>query len=228
MSVVTSVRRPLEEVEDLLAYIDCALRHPRPLPEGSHVYHSSIAGPPEIADLYHCLYKLYTEGSESDSFREPVNALHYRIYQYYDIITKPMSLRDVLDRIASGTYYQQVEQVEADVELIWTNAERFNGSESPITKKAHLCRAALAKLREELEGDKLPPEEEAVELVQGIIGMENPDLTEALEHLLTTELREVLTPDMSLDLNMLRVRHLRRIKALRDQFMQTTSEVRDR
>lgn len=218
MSVSAAGRRPLEEVDDLLAYIECALRHPRPLPDGSHVYHSSIGGPPEIADLYHCLYKLYTEGSESDSFREPVNALHYRIYRYYDIITKPMSLRDVLDRIASGTHYQQVAQVEADVELIWKNAEEFNGPASPITQKAHLCRSSLAKLREELEGDKIPPEEEAVDLVNDIVNMQNPDLSAALEHLLTTEFREILTPDMSLDLNMVRVRHLRQIKALRDQY----------
>lgn len=210
--------QPLDEVNYLLEYIDCARSHPRPLPEDTHTYHSTIAGLPWLHDIYHCLYKLYRENMASEMFREPVNALQYNIFQYYKVITQPMSIREVLDRLASGTHYLSLDQVEADIELIWKNAELFNGPGSEITVNAQNCRKILAQLREEWENEKIPPPGEAEALVEEIVNMQNEALNQELENLFTGEFSGLLSKDMELDCEKVRIRHIKVLKALRDRY----------
>lgn len=210
--------QPLEKVNYLLEYIKCARSHPHPLPGGTHTYHSSINGPPWMLDIYHCLYKLYRENMASETFREPVNALKYNIFHYYEVIDQPMSIREVLDRLASANYYQSVEQVEADIELIWKNAELFNGTGSEIAGKAHECRQKLAELREDWENGKAPPQEEAEQLVQEILNMNNDELNEELQKLFTEQFTELLSKDMELNCENVRVGHMKVLRALKDRY----------
>lgn len=214
----TATMRPLDEVNYLLEYIDCACSHPRPLPEGTHTYRSSINGPTWMLDVYHCLYKLYRECMASESFREPVNALHYNIFHYYKVVSHPMSIREVLDRLGSGTYYSSVDQAERDIELIWNNAELFNGPGSEITAKAHQCRSTLAQLRDEWEDDKVAPVEEVAHLVEKLSKKSNENLDKELEELFLEQFPELLLETGDLNCEKVCLRHMKILKALDEKY----------
>ncbi|CCW65659.1 unnamed protein product [Phytomonas sp. EM1] len=147
---------PAKEIQYWLQYIECAMQHPI-LPSGSHAYHSHLSTVPEIRDLYHCIYKLYTEESSSLNFREPVNALETGAFNYYQVVEQPLSLREVLDRMAEGNYYSTAEQVLQDIELIWTNCAKFNGPTSPLMEEAKKCAAALERIQQRFEEEKPAP-----------------------------------------------------------------------
>ncbi|EPY37402.1 hypothetical protein AGDE_06532 [Angomonas deanei] len=150
----------VERIDQLIRYIDCALTHPRPLPVGKHEYNPSLHTVPEVRDLYHCLYKLYSEESSSVQFREPVNALELNIYRYYDVVKTPVSLRTVLDRIAGGQVYSNAAQVMSDVAQIWENCRLFNGNDHSLTKEARRCEEALERIRHDYAEDSIASEED--------------------------------------------------------------------
>eukprot|EP00796_Vickermania_ingenoplastis_P008209 gene8209-5734_t len=224
-----AVGGPREEVAYLLQYIQCALMHPRPLPSGPHTYYSNINGPQEMIDLYHCVYKLYKEVAESTDFREPVDALAYGVFHYYEKIKNPMSLHEVLDHIASGTYYRNIAEAEADIELIWTNAELFNGAGHPVTNNAERCRAALAELRERLENEKQPPESEVNEVMVEIFDLakQHGDLLGELEAMFVEQWPHLVTEDGEIKSDEFKMVHLKKIKQLRDRYKQA-GRVNDR
>lgn len=223
MSYPAVSRKPLEEVNYLLAYIDCALNHhPRPLPsESGHAYRgAAIVGPPEVQDFYHCLYKLYKENRDSENFREPVNALAMGVFNYYDVVKDPISIRTVLDRlVATEPYYTTVEQIEADVERIWSNAELFNGPQSAVAAKAQACRDSLRQLREDFEDDKIPPEADVVKAFDGVADTQNSDFKSAVERMLRVEYPNLLTPQYEVSVAEIRVRHLKRLQELKDRYL---------
>lgn len=211
-------RNPADEVQFWLNYIDCALKHPRPLPSGKHVYRATLETVPEVRDLYHCLYKLYTEESSSVNFREPVNALALGVFNYYDVVKNPMSLRVVLDRIVEGEYYSSAEQVLRDVELIWQNCAAFNGESSPITGEAKKCAAALERMRQAFHDEQLASQDEVNHLADVIESSGDDGMLEALMDYFRCE-DPGMVDQRDLDLTRLKVKHVRAMKDIVDRYV---------
>lgn len=159
-------RNPSEEADYWIKYIDCALAHPRPLPTGTHPFSVTHDMKPELRDMYHCLYKLYTEESCSVAFREPVNALTLGVLNYYDVVRQPMSLRVVLDRIAAAEHYSTAQQVEEDVATIWNNCATFNGASSPVTAASRECAARLSAIQKAHREEEPASEAEVSSIVK--------------------------------------------------------------
>lgn len=181
MSAAAGAQNSVEdEVDYWIKYIDCAIKHPRPLPSGTHAFNLTYNMRPEVREVYHCLYKLYSEESVSVPFREPVNALALGVFTYYDVVKHPMSLRVVLDRIASGEYYSTVQQVEEDVAKIWQNCAAFNGPTSPITASSKSCAERLTEIRRRFREDE-PASEAEVNRIFDLYGeVESDEVSDAL------------------------------------------------
>lgn len=131
----------LELVSKYINLVECALEQPS-IPQGKHHYLPHLRAVPEVAELYHALYWLYDTVTESVDFREPVNAVAIGLHNYFRVVTRPMSLRDVLDRIAKGEY-STADQVLDDVEQIWKNCSLYNGADSDFTRRAYQCKRTL-------------------------------------------------------------------------------------
>lgn len=70
---------------------------------------------------------------ESWPFIKPVNKK--LVKGYYDIIRHPMDLETMTKKVASHRYHSRADFL-ADVELIASNSEKFNGCDSKLTKDA--------------------------------------------------------------------------------------------
>ncbi|XP_004536590.1 transcription initiation factor TFIID subunit 1 isoform X1 [Ceratitis capitata] len=70
---------------------------------------------------------------ESWPFLKPVNKKQVR--DYYTIIKRPMDLETIGKNVEAHRYHSRAEFL-ADIELIATNCEQYNGSESRFTKNA--------------------------------------------------------------------------------------------
>eukprot|EP00468_Gymnochlora_sp_CCMP2014_P014486 CAMPEP_0167767374 /NCGR_PEP_ID=MMETSP0110_2-20121227/16014_1 /TAXON_ID=629695 /ORGANISM="Gymnochlora sp., Strain CCMP2014" /LENGTH=487 /DNA_ID=CAMNT_0007655805 /DNA_START=273 /DNA_END=1736 /DNA_ORIENTATION=+ len=68
-------------------------------------------------------------------FREPVDPVKLNIPTYHNIITKPMDLGTIKSKLLQGVY-MDVDEFGADVRLVWSNAIKFNGKTSGVSKMA--------------------------------------------------------------------------------------------
>ncbi|XP_037823798.1 transcription initiation factor TFIID subunit 1 isoform X1 [Lucilia sericata] len=83
---------------------------------------------------------------ESWPFLKPVNKK--QVKDYYTIIKKPMDLESIGKNVEAHRYHSRAEFL-ADIELIATNCEQYNGSESRFTKNAkHILEYARSQLDE--------------------------------------------------------------------------------
>nr|XP_055068904.1 polybromo 1, like isoform X2 [Misgurnus anguillicaudatus] len=75
---------------------------------------------------------------------------------YYQQIKNPISLHQIRERMKNGDY-EGVEQIEADLMLMFENAKRYNMPNSTIYKRAHRLQQILQmkkkEIRDEDEGD---------------------------------------------------------------------------
>ena len=127
-----------DEVRQWKAYIKCALDHP-PLPEAPTHVNAEDSVAEALRPLYRLVFELYATKPESEAFREPLDATAFPgTFSYYETITRPMSLRDVLDRLVAGRY-TSTDAALADVDLIWANCEKYNGAASAFTAQAKKC-----------------------------------------------------------------------------------------
>ncbi|SPQ98899.1 unnamed protein product (mitochondrion) [Plasmodiophora brassicae] len=81
----------------------------------------------------------------SPAFREPVPE---GVIGYRDVVSHPMDLRTVRNRITSG-HYKSNDEFVSDIRLIWRNCRLFNGPSAPITELANA-------LSSKFENDLLP------------------------------------------------------------------------
>ncbi|XP_037910415.1 transcription initiation factor TFIID subunit 1 isoform X2 [Hermetia illucens] len=83
---------------------------------------------------------------ESWPFLKPVNKK--QVKDYYTIIKKPIDLDTITKKVAAHKYHSRAEFL-ADIELIATNCEQYNGAESNFTQNAkvllHEAKSALAE-----------------------------------------------------------------------------------
>ncbi|KAH9598237.1 Bromodomain [Trypanosoma melophagium] len=211
--MATTSRKVTERINYWLNYIDCALSHPKPLPTGKHVFRSDLDADPEIREIYECLFKLYTEEKTSTEFREPVNALQHGLFNYYTVITEPMSLRTILDHIAEGDYYSEVSEVMSDVEKIWSNCEKFNGPDSAITAEARKCQEALTLLIKSVADEQLASPSEVDRVIVELSTMNVSVLGEVEEYLMRDD-PTLICENADVDVSRLKVKHIRELKKI--------------
>ncbi|KAK8834050.1 hypothetical protein M9Y10_043819 [Tritrichomonas musculus] len=68
-------------------------------------------------------------------FVEMVDPVNDGVQDYYDIIKNPMSLNEVRKRIVSKKY-KDISEFQKDINLIWSNARKYNGDDNVITNMA--------------------------------------------------------------------------------------------
>ncbi|CCD17650.1 hypothetical protein, unlikely [Trypanosoma congolense IL3000] len=129
-----------------------------------------------------------------------------------------MSLRTVLDRITQGGHYSQAAQVMSDVDIIWSNCEKYNGVESTLAVEARKCKAILADNLERLEGERPAPGAEVDRLVTMLDGVDESVLA-ALEAYFKREDPTLILGTGDVDLSLLRVKHVRAMKEIVEQAM---------
>jgi hypothetical protein len=139
-----------QEILNWKKVIAVAMTHPT-LPEGTHLKQLEKVRP-ELQRLYSLVFQLYTAEDHAVPFREPVNALllDASVQNYYDRITRPMSLREVLDKLAGGKY-ETAAAAFSDINLIWANCLTFNGPQHPLSREAEWCRDWLNTQYREVE-----------------------------------------------------------------------------
>lgn len=126
------------QLREIDRVIHAALHHPV-VPSEPHIAVDEAAlrhsgCPADVAKLYPEVLQLY-RNPEVVIFHEPVNALRDGLFDYYDRIRRPMSLRGVLDQIVKGKY-AAAEEVLQDMKLMFQNCIVYNGAQSPFGKLA--------------------------------------------------------------------------------------------
>lgn len=74
-------------------------------------------------------------------FRDPVPWQKLGLFNYPEVITRPMDLGTVLQKFERGEYAMCRDDLHADIDLIWDNAIAFNGTTSWIVKDVIAMRA---------------------------------------------------------------------------------------
>jgi transcription initiation factor TFIID subunit 1 len=72
---------------------------------------------------------------ESWPFIKPVNKK--LVKGYYDIIKNPMDLETMTKKVSAHRYHSRIDFL-ADIQLIASNSEKFNGADSKLTKEAKM------------------------------------------------------------------------------------------
>lgn len=206
---------PIALIDQWVKYIDCALQHPRPLPSGKHAYRKMLSANPAMQELYHSLYAVYAEEKSAAPFCEPVNALELQAPTYYTVVSRPASLRTVLDNIVADKYKDAAE-AEDDVALVWENCRRFNGADSELAGQARLCERALERRREAYRDDK-PATDDEIDAVADAIEQCNVHgliaaTTEVTQYLRDEDDDLLIGDDMNLE--KLKHKHVNRILAI--------------
>lgn len=93
-------------------------------------------------------------------FREPVDWRGLGLYDYPQIIKKPMDLSTVKNNIDKGIY-QSVQECAEDIRLIWSNCKKYNQDGSDF----YLLADAFSKKFEE-KFAKIKTEDQAAEEVE--------------------------------------------------------------
>ncbi|XP_002022702.2 homeotic protein female sterile [Drosophila persimilis] len=90
----------------------------------------------------------------SYQFRHAVNAVKLHVFNYHNLITRPMDLYTVKKRLENCYYFRAAEALE-DILLIFSNCRSFNSPESPVFNDAlalcDLLCARMAKLQGEIQ-----------------------------------------------------------------------------
>lgn len=86
-------------------------------------------------------------------FLNPVDPHDAGCENYYNVITNPMNIYKITERLKASTlkagYYASVDDVMQDIELIWLNCRKFNGDYDPVVKDAEMCINTLDILLEQ-------------------------------------------------------------------------------
>ena len=85
-------------------------------------------------------------------FRYPVDPVADDLPNYRSVVPHAMDLSLVRARLEGG-FYRRVSEWLRDIELIWSNAEDYNGPDSYVTVCARTMRAKFEKLSLSISGD---------------------------------------------------------------------------
>ena len=138
-----------------------------PKPEPAALAPSVVSAAPAtdaiILTMRQCnaLLKPIREMAEARDFLQPVDWQRYQLNDYPTVIPRPMDLGTIQKKLDMRQYESSQAFVE-DVRLVWANAIKYNGAQSPYGQKATTMRdkfdAALhAALNPPASGQRPPP-----------------------------------------------------------------------
>lgn len=84
-----------------------------------------------IQELYKIVCSILSR-PESHVFREPVDWKGLELLDYPDIVKKPMDLGTIRNKIENDKY-ENMEQIAADVRLVWSNCMLYNRDGSEVS-----------------------------------------------------------------------------------------------
>lgn len=128
---------------------------------------------------------------DSEPFREPVNWRELGLFDYPQIIKKPMALSDVREKLNAGHYRSPAECAE-DIRLIWTNCMEYNRDGSDFYKLAKkfanrfeekFVKVKQAAVAAEGEDDRQPTLEEKTKFATNIYKIKSEELGEVVTRL---------------------------------------------
>ena len=88
------------------------------------------------------LYRLINFAPQASWFSAPVSP--EEVPDYHDVIAHPMDLGTAMERVKHG-FYASPNELLADIDLIWANAEQYNGPDHTVTKAAMKMKAIFEK-----------------------------------------------------------------------------------
>jgi Histone acetylation protein/Bromodomain/Zinc finger, ZZ type len=127
------------------------------------------------AESFHRRYrpiiqKLVDNPLNSGIFNAPVQPLELGIPDYFHVVKHPMDLGTVRQKLDAGRY-RSLEQLQADVVLVFDNALTYNPSLNPIhsaaTKLKEEFISDLLRLNSKIDGDGKKREEHSCQFCQG-------------------------------------------------------------
>ena len=101
----------------------------------------AIVMSPAMKQMDKIIDRLYAR-PDAAPFREPVNWRELGLFDYPELIKRPMALTDVKAKLTAGQYRNPVECAE-DVNLIWQNCMTYNMDGSEFYKLANKFRKAF-------------------------------------------------------------------------------------
>ncbi|TNV80950.1 hypothetical protein FGO68_gene3110 [Halteria grandinella] len=87
--------------------------------------------------------------NNASAFLKPVDVVKFKIPHYLQVITNPMDLGTISDKLANHDYTSPQDYLD-DVELVFANCIRFNGNENSYSKKAVALRARFERLQDQM------------------------------------------------------------------------------
>jgi hypothetical protein len=175
--------------DELLRLIEVATKHHPIIPNDKH---KRVSPPPRNFEaIYSRLFAIY-ENPEFSAFAELLNAIKFNCPHYYQVITKPVAVRTILDNLAEGNY-SNPNDVRTDVERIRENCAKFNGPQSEFTSIA-------IRLTEKFDRELKLATQEELSRFSFLVDNSTPEAMERAFHAIKTEVPNLVTGD-SVDLD---------------------------
>lgn len=115
----------------------------------------SVKTPAGITPLQHkFLVKSLTSlkrSNDSRFYKEPVDPVKLNIPSYFSIVTTPMDLSTIENKLKKNQY-SSVAEITADVELMAGNSVKFNGPEHVVSQEGQRLKALFQKQLQKLPG----------------------------------------------------------------------------
>lgn len=212
-----------DEVKQWKAYIKCALDHPTLPATPAHEPHEEAVAEP-LRPLYLLVLELYTTETDSEVFREPLDATAYPgTYNYYQMIAKPMCLREVLDRFVAGRYATP-DAALADIDLIWANCEKYNGAASAFTAQGKKCSEWLQRAYRAHEEAAPAPVARVQRLIERVTQMNSAALLEKIHEAVAADEPSLIVDD-EVDFSGLKMKLLLKLEELTASYGRPASAV---
>ena len=124
---------------------------------GTHAEAPQTSAPPMTQLQHkHCMRTIQNikRIQSSTAFRQPVDCVALNIPNYPSVITKPMDLRTLEEKLKDSKY-PTVDAFTEDFNQIVQNCETFNGRESTFTKAAYDMKASFDKNMSKIPGPEI-------------------------------------------------------------------------
>ncbi|CAI5463297.1 unnamed protein product [Closterium sp. Yama58-4] len=127
----------------------------------------------DIFKLYTTLLKRLMSHKYGWVFKEPVDAVKLGLHDYHTVIKNPMDLGTITAKIKASGYHHP-DEIYSDVQLVWSNAMRYNGEGSDVyimtVELKGLFEQGYRKIRLKVEEDAAKRRQEDEELMEDVKG----------------------------------------------------------
>ncbi|XP_002134441.3 transcription factor GTE3, chloroplastic-like isoform X2 [Drosophila pseudoobscura] len=157
----SSLKGFLARLESLGCDVPIPPRHEPKIAPVNGIVQPDVMPPPNrigrttnLTKKFRTVLDLMIRSKSSYQFRHPVNAVKLHVFNYHNLITRPMDLYTIKKRLENCYYFRAAEVLE-DILLIFSNCRSFNSPQSPVFHDAlalcDLLCARMAKLQGEIQ-----------------------------------------------------------------------------